>query len=185
MDISRDYLDQARRHGVEVCYSRIEDMPYAEDTFDLIVCTDVLEHVLDLNLCCRKILAVLKPGGTLIVRVPVHEDLSRYLAPDFPYEFVHVRGFTESSLQLLFARLMGCKVLEVTPGGYWPLGDRLRVTLPFGRWGSIAFRALWWVPVLKTVVYRPLVRLLYHPIDANIVVQKPAEMKGWNGPPQS
>src|SRR4029078_9982758 len=99
-----------KRQGIEVCYSRIEDMPYTENTFDVITCTDVLEHVLDLNLCCSKILSVLKPGGVFIARVPVHEDLRRYLAPDFPYEFVHVRGFTEASLQLFFSRIMGCVV---------------------------------------------------------------------------
>jgi SAM-dependent methyltransferase len=173
MDISWGYLGIARGQGVEVCFSRIEDMPYRPDTFDVLVCTDVLEHVLDLNLCCQKLIDVLKPGGVLIVRVPVHEDLSRYVDPSFPYEFVHLRGFTEPSLRLLFERILRCEVLEITPGGYWPLGDRLKVTLPFGRAFSIGFRIFGRIPVVRSLVYRPVVERLYHPIDANVVVRKP------------
>ena len=54
-------------------------MPYEDGFFDAIVACDVLEHVIDLNECCRQILRVLKPGGVLIVRVPFKEDLSPYL----------------------------------------------------------------------------------------------------------
>lgn len=173
MDISWGYLQHARKQGVDVCFSRIEDMPYKSATFDLIVCTDVLEHVLDLNLCCQRMIDVLKPGGVLIVRVPVHEDLSRYIDPSFPYEFVHLRSFTEPSLRLLFARILRCEVLEVTAGGYWPLGDRLRLTVPFGRVFSIGFRVFGRIPLVRSIFYKPIVERLYHPIDANVVVRKP------------
>ena len=50
-------------------------MPYSDESFDVILCTDVLEHVIDLNLCVAKILSVLKKGGLLIIRVPNREDL--------------------------------------------------------------------------------------------------------------
>ncbi|MFX8075194.1 class I SAM-dependent methyltransferase, partial [Acinetobacter baumannii] len=74
IDISLDYLRRAREAGISVCFSRIEDMPYKDGFFDAIVCTDVLEHVLDLNYCTAQILRVLRPGGVLILRVP-HNDL--------------------------------------------------------------------------------------------------------------
>jgi SAM-dependent methyltransferase len=173
MDISWGYLKEARSKGVEVCFSRIEDMPYRPSTFDLLVCTDVLEHVLDLNLCCQKLIDVLKPGGVMIVRVPVHEDLSRYIDPSFPYEFVHLRAFTEPSLRLLFERILRCEVVELTPGGYWPLGDRLKITLPFGRLFSIGFRVFGRIPIVRSIFYKPIAERLYHPIDANVVVRKP------------
>jgi 2-polyprenyl-3-methyl-5-hydroxy-6-metoxy-1,4-benzoquinol methylase len=66
------------------------------------VCADVLEHVLDLNLVCAKILSVLRPGGILIVRDPYREDLRAYTVPSCPYKFIHLRNFDENSLQLLF-----------------------------------------------------------------------------------
>lgn len=181
MDISHGYLEIARAKGIDVCYARVEDMPYKPGTFDVVVCTDMLEHVLDLNRCCTRILSVLKEDGVLIVRVPVHEDLSRYLDPSFPYDYVHLRNFDENSLRLLFERILKCECLEITPGGYWPLGDRLKITVPFGRETSIAFRLFSKVPGLRLLVYRPLVRLLYHPIDANVVVRKRQGWRPWHG----
>ena len=177
MDISVEYLAVSQSKGIDVCLSRIEDMPYKPGMFDVVICTDVLEHVLDLNLCIRRMLEALKDDGVLVVRVPVHEDLSRYLDPAFPYEFVHVRRFDEHSLRLLFERIFNCRCEELTPGGYWPLGDRLKLSLPFARVGSIAFRVFRMIPVLRSIVYRPIVRWLYHPIDANVVVRKTSHVQ--------
>jgi 2-polyprenyl-3-methyl-5-hydroxy-6-metoxy-1,4-benzoquinol methylase len=70
MDISWNYLLAAKNHGINVCFSLIEDIPYKEEYFDIIICTDVLEHVIDLNLAILNILKVLKPDGYLIIRVP-------------------------------------------------------------------------------------------------------------------
>lgn len=138
MDISFGYLKTLREMGgIEVCYSKIEDMPYAEGSFDIVVCTDVLEHVFDLSDACRRILSVLKPDGVLIVRTPHKEDLSGYLQPDYPYEFVHMRTFDVPSMRLHFEKTLGCKVLETTVSGYmvWnvrrrrPVSDREEVLL--------------------------------------------------------
>ena len=61
-----------KKYGVEVSeYAReiaIQKginfkVPAKKNFFDLIVCTDVLEHVLDLNDSIKKILTVLKKGG--------------------------------------------------------------------------------------------------------------------------
>lgn len=60
MDISMGYLKVAKKKNVNVCLSLIKDIPYKENFFDLIACTDVLEHVLDLNESVEKILSVLK-----------------------------------------------------------------------------------------------------------------------------
>lgn len=60
MDISNSYLLIAKDKGINVCFSLIEDCPYKTDFFDIIICTDVLEHVLDLNLAITNMLRVLK-----------------------------------------------------------------------------------------------------------------------------
>jgi SAM-dependent methyltransferase len=118
MDISLGYLRRARAKGIEVCRSLIEDMPYADGFYDLVVCTDVLEHVIDLNLAFENILRVLKPGGILIVRVPYRENLSGYLAPEYPYEFVHLRSFDEHSFRLFVERIFNRQLVEYTFAGY-------------------------------------------------------------------
>jgi len=180
MDISLGYLAKARDQGIDVCFARIEDIPFVENAFDLIVCTDVLEHVLDVNLCCRKMLSVLKPDGILIVRVPVRENLRPYLDPSYPYEYVHLRTFDEYSLQLLFGRILGCECLDILPAGYSPSRDRLKALLPFGREVSYAIRLWDGVRALQPL-YSRLVRLLYNPIDMNIVVRKPPVDTGAGG----
>lgn len=48
----------------------IHDMPFDENTFDVIMCNHVLEHVEDDIHAMREILRVLKPGGWAIMQVP-------------------------------------------------------------------------------------------------------------------
>jgi len=113
IDISFDYLKRAREAGIEVAFSRIEDMPFHDCYFDAVVVCDVLEHVLDLDGCMRQVLRVLRPGGILILRVPYREDLSGYLDSAVPYEFIHLRNFDEHGLTLLLGKIYRCEVLEL------------------------------------------------------------------------
>lgn len=110
-DISRAYLARAKDHG-KVCFAPVERMPYKTGWFDGVVCTDVLEHVLDLNAAVTEILRVLKPGGTLVVRVPCREDLGQYIG--YKHRFVHLRLMDGNMLTLMFDRVFGCEVVETT-----------------------------------------------------------------------
>ena len=75
MDLSRASLHVAARHTcrpghpetVFLC-GRAEALPFAEASFDVVWCTDVLEHLADLPAALAQIARVLKPGGTLLVR---------------------------------------------------------------------------------------------------------------------
>lgn len=112
IDISYDYLVRAKAQGIDVAFSRIEDMPYRDELFDAIVTCDVLEHVLDLDACVRNILRVLKPGGKLIVRVPYREELDSYVDDSMPYEYVHLRNFDVAGLRLLFGKIHRLNYVE-------------------------------------------------------------------------
>lgn len=116
IDISADYLEVAKERGLNVTQGRLEKMPYEAAAFDLVVCTDVLEHVFDLNRVVRELLRVLKAGGVLIVRTPDSEDLTDYMTYS-TYEFVHVRRFDRPSLYLLFHKIFGCEVEEISENG--------------------------------------------------------------------
>jgi SAM-dependent methyltransferase len=118
LDISLPYLRQVKLAGIDVCLAKIEDMPYRDNFFDLIVCTDVLEHVVDLNLAIKNILSVLKPDGILFVRVPYREDLSWYISDENPYELVHVRNFDENSLKILFTKIFKLDFIDCSYSGY-------------------------------------------------------------------
>jgi SAM-dependent methyltransferase len=126
IDISLPYLRRTSSMGIRVGAALIEDIPFPDRSFDVLVCTDVLEHVLDLNLACREMLRVLRDDGHLVIRVPYREDLSGYLHPDFPYQFAHLRNFDEHSLRLLATRIMRCTVNNLTTCGMMPTADRWR-----------------------------------------------------------
>jgi len=171
MDISMDYLKIAQSKGIDVCYSLVDDMPYKENFFDVVVCTDVLEHVLDLNLACAKILSVLKTNGILIVRVPYRENLSVYLSEDYPYEFVHIRNFDEYSLKLLFQKVFGCEVRQYKTVGYGT--DYMRFKYAFPLFARISLSALiYCTRYVNKTIYKCLTRKFYNPIEINVVVKK-------------
>jgi glycosyltransferase involved in cell wall biosynthesis/SAM-dependent methyltransferase len=45
-------------------------LPFERESFDYVVCSEVLEHLDDDRLAAREMMRVLKPGGTLIITVP-------------------------------------------------------------------------------------------------------------------
>jgi len=54
-------------------------MPFKENTFDIIIASEVIEHVFDPTLFVEKLLEVLKPGGKLILITPYNEKIVYHL----------------------------------------------------------------------------------------------------------
>lgn len=52
------------------------DLPFEENSYDLILCNHVLEHIPEDQKAMEELYRVLKPGGTLIAQVPLEEDRS-------------------------------------------------------------------------------------------------------------
>jgi 2-polyprenyl-3-methyl-5-hydroxy-6-metoxy-1,4-benzoquinol methylase len=169
MDISRGYLKHAKAKGIEVCMSRIEDMPYKEGYFDIVTTTDVLEHVIDLNLAVCKILSVVKQGGVMVVRVPYKEDLSGYLHPDFPYDLVHLRSFDENTLHILFEKIFNVDVLEWTLTGY--KGGRLKMGENIRSYAGIIRRLLNIARKFNGNLHGYMSQKLCKPSEINIVIR--------------
>ncbi len=174
MDISFSYLETAQTKQIEVCYALVEDMPYQESVFDIVVCTDVLEHVMELNSCIEKILAVLGKEGTLIVRVPYREDLSWYRSSDCPYQYTHVRTFDDQSIHTLFEETFRCKIVETVKAGY----DAASINrLKYGKFipDRIKWRLPLWLGKVKSShepLYSLLLRNLYDSFEINLVIKK-------------
>jgi SAM-dependent methyltransferase len=53
----------------------LENLTFADDTFDIFVTQDVLEHVFNPESACREIMRVLRPGGIHIFTVPKHKSV--------------------------------------------------------------------------------------------------------------
>ncbi len=52
-----------------------DDLTFPTDSFDTIVCLNVIEHILDDHEAVRLLAGWLAPGGTLLVQVPAHQWL--------------------------------------------------------------------------------------------------------------
>lgn len=61
---------RARLPDHEIVLGDIEEMPFADASFDAVVCTEVLEHVPDPVVALREIRRVLRPEGRLLGSVP-------------------------------------------------------------------------------------------------------------------
>lgn len=53
----------------------LHEIPFPEDTYDVVFCNHVLEHVKDAEKCMKELYRVMKPGGYGIMQVP--QDMSR------------------------------------------------------------------------------------------------------------
>jgi SAM-dependent methyltransferase len=65
---------RSRGHG-EVRVGRLEDLPWADASFDLITCLDVIEHTPDDRTALAELRRVCRPGGWLLVTVPAYPAL--------------------------------------------------------------------------------------------------------------
>ena len=97
------------------------------DTYDVLICNHVLEHVSDANKAFKEIQRVLKPGGWAILLVPINPDVDTFEDPSVtdPKErerlfgqYDHVRQFGRDYAEVL--RKAGFEVVE----------DRLYYELP-------------------------------------------------------
>lgn len=172
LDISLGYLKEAKNKNINVVFSKVEDIPFEKNFFDIIICTDVLEHVLDLNLAIKNILYTLSPGGVLIVRVPNKEDLSGYLKENYPYQYVHVRNFDRSSLELLFTRVFSLKILEFKYTGFAEITQLLKYKMPIKGYKFIILRLGKFLKLINKRYYRSFLKFMFEPVEINCVLMK-------------
>lgn len=72
----------------------ITGIPYPEDTFDLILCNHVLEHIPDDLQAMKELFRVLKPDGLAVIQVPLSPVLtSTYEDPEVTREEDRERTF--------------------------------------------------------------------------------------------
>lgn len=77
LELSPTLIGRARQRLPEkVCLQRAnaESMPFSNQIFDKVYCTEVLEHVLDPRKVLGEINRIVKPGGTVVISIP-HEKI--------------------------------------------------------------------------------------------------------------
>jgi SAM-dependent methyltransferase len=141
VDVDSDAISFARERYARqnVSFAKIEaeaPLPFADDSFDVVLSFQVIEHVSDdgryLDEACR----VLKPGGVMVVVTPDREH--RLLPGQRPWNRWHIREYSATQLNRKMAR---CFQIEASlrMGAEWNVaGIEIRryrktkwLTLPF------------------------------------------------------
>lgn len=69
------YPETYRYHGnVSISKVDVTKIPFEDNSFDVVICNHVLEHVIEDQLAMSEIYRVLKKGGWSILQVPIDQD---------------------------------------------------------------------------------------------------------------
>ncbi len=102
-DLAHAYLRAIpERDGIARVCGDAEALPFKAGFFDVVIISDILEHVLDPEKLIVRLKDICRPDTRVIVHVPWEEDLSQY--HDSKYEFAHLRKFTAYSFAQLCLR---------------------------------------------------------------------------------
>lgn len=138
VDISPPVIERLTTCGGIAVRAGITDLPFSDETFELVAAFDVVEHTEDDRRIFGEVSRVLKEGGTLIFSVPLHAELWT----EFDDFVGHVRRYDPVDLLALLAA--HDLVLERSAAyGMQPSNSRL---LDFGLWWLKNRRrqAMWW-----------------------------------------
>lgn len=78
------------------------EMPFKNNSFDRIICSEVMEHVSNDRIACSELFRVLKPGGRIAITVPTYFSELIYDALTFEYFSTpggHIRKYTPVKLE--------------------------------------------------------------------------------------
>lgn len=99
-DIAPEYLGRLSP-DIIAWQGNAENLPY-QGVFDLVVCSDVLEHVLNPDALLQSIRKSLKLYGKAIIKTPYKENLSQYIGNK--WEGCHLRTFDHDSLEAILIK---------------------------------------------------------------------------------
>ena len=95
------YFESISEVGAEFIKGSAYSLPFPDNTFDLIVCSEVLEHLHEYNDADIEINRVLKPGGKFFASVPAFwpEKICWYLSKEYQNQpGGHLRIFDQKKL---------------------------------------------------------------------------------------
>ncbi|MEN8141969.1 MAG: class I SAM-dependent methyltransferase [Thermodesulfobacteriota bacterium] len=103
IDLSREYLEYGRKkYGLDLSSTDLFELPDNHE-FDLIIYSDVLEHILSPREHLEKIKRLLKTGGLLYIKVPGVKNIFRPYLGDFlkSLQNAHVYYYSLTTLRNL------------------------------------------------------------------------------------
>ena len=144
IDPAEGTIEVARQHarksglgiGYDVGFG--EALPYADASFDAVVCVDVLEHVADLNQVLAQVARVLRPGGLFLFDTINRNSLARLATITLAEDVLRLlpRGTHDPAMFIkpreLRRALLGAGLVPGALTGLGPRGLNWRGDLTFG-----------------------------------------------------
>ncbi|MDF7798966.1 class I SAM-dependent methyltransferase [Pontiellaceae bacterium B1224] len=112
IDLSREYMEYGReRYGLDLSNTDLFDLPDNHE-FDLVIYSDVMEHILEPRAHLEKIKGLLKSDGLLYLKVPGTKNLMRPYLGDFlkSLQNAHVCYYSLTTLRNLVESCGYCMV---------------------------------------------------------------------------
>ena len=106
IDITKIALKKAKERCpyAKLSKQNLNKLNYKDETFDIIICTEVLEHIYEYKEVIEELKRTLKTGGTLILTFPNETlwTISRFLLRRKPIKVPdHVNSFTPNKIKVV------------------------------------------------------------------------------------
>jgi ubiquinone/menaquinone biosynthesis C-methylase UbiE len=174
------FHDRVGEHGGGVWSLTAADvtrLPFPDAVFDLVICSEVLEHIPDDKKAAREIVRVLKPGKPLAVSVPSYwpERLCWFLSTDYANANQgHLRIYRKRDLIDLLeragTRFKGSHYAHGIHAPYWWLKCLVGPTRTDSATANGYHRLLTWDIMHKPWITRAVDRLLTPLIGKSLVL---------------
>jgi len=117
VDLHPERLSLATRKKLHVALADGSNLPFADYSFDMVICMEVLEHVQDMAGVISEVHRVLKPGGRWIISVPnvtlrSWYEMWRERCPYYCDEREHYREFSPVSIPWFEHRFIRTSTLD-------------------------------------------------------------------------
>lgn len=89
------FLEHLRNNNIEVTEASAEQLPFADNSFELVCAFDVVEHIDDDRKALAEMQRVCKPGGKICITVPAYQ----FLWGRHDFANGHKRRYTFTSLK--------------------------------------------------------------------------------------
>jgi SAM-dependent methyltransferase len=119
----------------------VEDLPVEDESFELVLCTQVLEHAGDPDQAISELYRVTAPGGRVLAST--HGVQVYHPAPEDHWRWTH------TGLELLFLRNAAWSSVRVVPSG----GTATCLAAMSGVYADLLFRRIHLTPVARGIVW--------------------------------
>lgn len=141
-------------------------MPFENESFDIVISTEVLEHVPDPDAYLTEVKRVLKPGGIFFFTVPFLMSLH-----EVPHDYYR---YTPYALEMIFKRTGFVSTQIVAQGGYnAAVGQMLGLWVNMYLWGK--------KKKVMRIIAKPIINFLYKKDKAPSNFKKSTMIVGLSG----